>query len=947
MKLKWQILIVLALAGALVSAPASAQIGGANVGGLITDNSGGVLPGVTVTVTNTANGRAQSLTTTDDGRYRAVALTPGPYEISAELQGFGTVKRTVVLVVGADATVDLTLGVATVAETVTVVGEAPLVEVSKSQPSSVITGDQIENLPVLSRNFLVLAQLVPGTRPAGTGALFQTTKFGGPGNQRFGYITLVDGGDLHEPIWGHPSINLSQDAVAEFKVYRNQFDAEYGGALSAIVSVVSKSGTNRQSGSGFYFGRDDSLNAKNAYAVKKPPFQQVRVGASNGGALIESRTHYFVSYEQQNTDSANITALPASNPFATLENGIYPNFSKDKNLLGRVDHRINEAQSIYVRYALGDWIKDDGDRPVRIDPATGTKLGPLAEIQKGFSQSLVTEEKWILSNTRLNNIRVHILDNQLHGYPHSYEPRIQRPSFGWGQFHRDPQWFPQYKYAFNDTFFMTSRGHDLKFGGEATYTDTGFEAHHYENGGWVFNTDAPFDPNNAATWPFSFEIRTVGDFDLHSSIFAAFAQDTWRLGNAVTLNLGLRYDLETNIRDNQHQFKMFDNPLYKGIDKLVDRNRANTAYDNAQPRLGATWNIKGDGTLIARGGWGYYITYNQPWYQVVAQQQYLGTRLFITDPQKMRLYPNISAVLGGKTVAEAAATGGIAAPPIIGNDFDRGRQATANAGVAWQLTSTTSLDADYVRARGTKQQGSVDENLPEWGPISATNPRPISTLSNVVATVGRTKSSYDALELQVRQRVRGGNSLQVSYTLARSLLDNYDGTLRSTFFNQKGYNSDDNRHILTASVSTELPWTTQLAVIGQFYSGSPRGANSGLDLDGDGASGDRPPGLPVTVGRGDTTEQLRIINDFRAARALAPFTMDVLKLYPSNAINVRLTKRVTFGQGRGLEIFLEGFNVTNFVNRTGGGSNIRLATFGIPTGATDARQMQWGARYAF
>jgi len=946
MKLKWQILIVLMLTGALVSAPASAQIGGANVGGLITDNSGGVLPGVTVTVTNTANGRAQSLTTTDDGRYRAVALTPGPYEISAELQGFGTIKKTVVLVVGADATVDLTLGVATVAETVTVVGEAPLVEVSKSQPSSVITGEQIENLPVLSRNFLVLAQLVPGTRPA-TGALFATTKFGGPGNQRFGYITLVDGGDLHEPIWGHPSINLSQDAVSEFKVYRNQFDAEYGGALSAIVSVVSKSGTNRQSGSGFYFGRDDSLNAKNAYAVKKPPFQEVRVGASNGGALIESRTHYFVSYEQQKTDTANITALPASNPFATLENGIYPNFSKDKNLLGRVDHRINEAHSIYVRYALGDWIKDDGDRPVRIEAATGTKLGPLAEIQKGFSQSLVTEEKWILSNTRLNNIRVHILDNQLHGYPHSYEPRIQRPSFAWGQFHRDPQWFPQYKYAFNDTFFMTSRGHDLKFGGEATYTDTGFEAHHYENGGWVFNTDAPFDPNNAATWPFSFEIRTAGDFDLHSSIFAAFAQDTWRVSNALTLNLGLRYDLETNIRDNQHQFKMFDNPLYKGIDKLVDRNRANTAYDNAQPRLGATWNIKGDGTLIARGGWGYYITYNQPWYQVVAQQQYLGTRLFITDPQKMRLYPNISAVLGGKTVAEAAATGGIAAPPIIGNDFDRGRQATANAGIAWQLTSTTSVDADFVRARGTKQQGSIDENLPEWGPISATNPRPISTLSNVVATVGRTKSSYDALEMQVRQRVRGGNSLQVSYTLARSLVDNYDGTLRSTFFNQKGYNSDDNRHILTASVSTELPWTTQLAVIGQFYSGSPKGANSGLDLDGDGASGDRPPGLPVTVGRGDTTEQLRIINDFRAARALPPFTADVLKLYSSNAINVRLTKRVTFGQGRGLEIFLEGFNVTNFVNRTGGGSNIRLATFGIPTGATDARQMQWGARYAF
>jgi hypothetical protein len=127
----------------------------------------------------------------------------------------------------------------------------------------VITGEQIEGLPVLSRNFLVLAQLMPGAAPARAGQ-FAVTKFGGPGNQRFGYITLIDGGDLHEPIWGHPSINLSQDSVAEFKVFRNQWDAEYGGALAAIVNVVTKAGTNRQSGSAYYFGRDDSLNAKNA-----------------------------------------------------------------------------------------------------------------------------------------------------------------------------------------------------------------------------------------------------------------------------------------------------------------------------------------------------------------------------------------------------------------------------------------------------------------------------------------------------------------------------------------------------------------------------------------------------------------------------------------------------------------------------------------------------------
>ena len=927
----------------LVTAPVYAQIG-ANISGIVTDGSGAVLPGVTVTVTNTANGRAQSLVTSDDGRYRAVSLQPGPYQISAELQGFGTVRRDITLVVGSDATLDVSMGVAALNETVTVTGESPLIEVAKSQPSSVISGQQIENLPVLSRNFLVLAQLMPGAAPARAGQ-FAITKFGGPGNQRFGYITLVDGGDLHEPIWGHPSINLSQDSVAEFKVFRNQWDAEYGGALAAIVNVVSKSGTNRIGGSAYYFGRDDSLNAKNAYARTKPPFQQVRLGTSFGGPIVENRTHYFASYEQQNTDSANITALPASNPFATLENGLYPNFTKDKNFLGRVDHRVSEAHSLYARYAIGDWIRDDGDRPVRT--LNGITLGPLAEIQKGLSQSVIAEEKWILSDTRLNSIRLHVLDNQLHGETHSLEPRLQRPSFTWGQFHRDPQWFPQRKYSLADTFFVAGRNHDLKFGGEVTHTDTGFEAHHYENGGWVFNTDAPFDVNNAATYPFSFEIRTPGNFNLKSNIYAAFVQDTWRLGNRVNLNLGLRYDYETNIRDNTNHFSMFSVPKYAGIDRIIDKDRANSEFDNFQPRLGVTWNVRGDGAFVARAGWGYYITRNQPWFGVVAQQQYLGTRLFITDAARMRLYPDIRAVLGGRTVEQAAAAGGTAAPQIIGNSYGRPRQATTTAGVSWQVTPTTSMDADFVHGLGTRQQSTIDRNLPEFGPISATNPRPIPTLSTVLAYENLTRSSYDALEMQIRQRVRGGNSLQVSYTLSRTLLDLNDGTRRSTFFNSEGYNADDTRHNLTASVSTELPWQSQVSLIAQMLSGYPKTANSGLDLDGDGASNDRPPGLPVTAGRGNAEDDLRIINEFRVARALAPFTMDVLKLYSYKSINVRATKRVPLGAARNLEVFLEAFNITNVVNRIGGGTNIRLATFGIPTGATDARQVQWGARFSF
>ncbi|MBM3819720.1 MAG: carboxypeptidase regulatory-like domain-containing protein, partial [Acidimicrobiia bacterium] len=198
----------------LLLAPASeAQIGGAaNIAGVIADESGAALPGVTVTITNTANGRAQALVTNDEGRFRAVALQPGPYEVAAELQGFATVRRGVTLVVGADATLDLTLGVAALAETITVVGEAPLVEATRSQPSSVITGAQLEALPVLSRNFLVLAQLLPGAAPISrtpsTLPRNGATKFGAVPDQRYAYTTMIDGGDVDDAIWGHPTINL-------------------------------------------------------------------------------------------------------------------------------------------------------------------------------------------------------------------------------------------------------------------------------------------------------------------------------------------------------------------------------------------------------------------------------------------------------------------------------------------------------------------------------------------------------------------------------------------------------------------------------------------------------------------------------------------------------------------------------------------------------------------
>ena len=315
---QWRIELTISAAVALWLFAGTALFGqsfGANVGGAVTDDSGAVVPGVTVTMTHVANGRTLVMTTGDQGDYRAVALQPGDYRFVVERSGFMPETRLVTLLVGANPILDFKLRLAGVESRAVVRAAIPLVEVGRSQPSSAITKGEIDQLPVFGRNFLVLAQLLPGSAPiASTVGRFAVTKFGGPADQRSGYTTLIDGGDIDDAQWGSPTINVGMDAVQEFKVFRNQFDAQYGHALNAVVSVATRSGTNQLSGTAFYFGRDDALNARNFFASSKPPFNEYRLGASFGGPLLRDRTHFFGTYERDRVDTVRIIALPFLNP---------------------------------------------------------------------------------------------------------------------------------------------------------------------------------------------------------------------------------------------------------------------------------------------------------------------------------------------------------------------------------------------------------------------------------------------------------------------------------------------------------------------------------------------------------------------------------------------------------------------------------------------------------
>ena len=939
----------------LFCATAWAQVGG-NVGGVVTDSTGGVVPGAAVTITNTNNtSLVQTVQTGAEGNYRVVNLQPGTYEVLAEVGGFAPTKKLVQVFVGTDVTVDFTLKMADVAESVTVAGVSPLlIEVNKSQPSSVIGDEQVQSLPNLSRNFLVLAQLMPGAAPLPTGR-FGPTKFGGIADQRSGYTTIIDGSTVDDATWGSPVINMTQDAVQEFKVFRHQFDAQYGSALNAVVNVVSKSGGDKYRGTGYYFGRDAALNEKNFFAATKPDFSQSRTGGTAGGPIPGwKNSNFFGATEYLRVNNNQITALPPSNPFAATQNGIYPFQTTEKFADAKIDHRFSKTSWAYARYAYDNQFTPGGG------PVNST-----AQIDYSISHSLVVEHNWVASQRLVNTARYSYLSHNLFTLPTNYDLGIIRPSYSFGQNFNDPQYFPRKNQYFQDTVFLNTAAHDIKFGGNFTIAHSTNESHFYEHGQFTFTTDVPFDANVQATWPVSLSLQTAGKYKYNSNQIGMFFQDDWRVAPNVRLNLGFRYDYDTNLRDNGFYEALLADPGFTGMNRFISTDRGND-YSGWQPRLGVTWDPKGAGNFVVRGGVGKYWTRMRPWFAQQAEQQTSGAAVRITDPQQLKFFPNLTAVLGGKSLDEYVAAGAGRFASILPDDFKLPTAFNTAVGFGWRLNDFSSLNVDYIHDHTYREVGAHDANLPAIGAISASNPRPVPRFTQVEVTVNNGQAWYDALELQFTSRAKGLDQLSVSYTFSKSMLDavtfynQFSGTDRTP--DNRGHNPTDTPHNLSMAFTTHpLPGKFVVSGVYRYLSTGPFGVSAGFDLDGDGnIQNDRPRGLPVTVGRGDVESQLALINAFRAnpcsfaypgvnctARPQAAVSSDLLDLIPLIDLNLRLTRMFELNDHSRVELFFEGYNTLNHVTKTGGTTSMTSAAIFVRTGALDARQLQWGARFRF
>src|SRR5438132_2928711 len=384
----------------LVPAVVFAQTTGAALNGRVGDESGGALPGVTVTATNTATGFTRSTVTASDGSYHFPSLLAGTYNVLAELSGFASVTtRNVELNVATERTLNVTLKQAAVKEQITVTAQAPLVETTPAI-GTVVSQREIQNLPLNGRQFANLGSLAPGTTlsvnadPTKPGQLTIALNGGSGRNVNF----LVDGGDNTDDTIGGALQNFNIDAVQEFNIQTQQYKAEYGRTTGGVLTVVTKTGTNSFEGSAYEFYRDKSLNEKTEREKlsgnPKSPYRRDQYGASFGGPIIKDRAHFFITGERLNRPTNYIVNTGGIYP--ALDGKVVPTPFKDDLFSGKVSGDITAKQFLQVRYGYQKNSDVYGASPLTTPSAVGSLTNNYHSMLLGHS--------WQLDRDKLNEL---------------------------------------------------------------------------------------------------------------------------------------------------------------------------------------------------------------------------------------------------------------------------------------------------------------------------------------------------------------------------------------------------------------------------------------------------------------------------------------------------------------------------------------------------------------
>lgn len=926
----WTLISVLTVVmGALVPHQAAFAQGGSGViEGVVRDTAGGVLPGVTMTLRNQASGVARTTVSEGDGTYRFPALQPGKYTLRAELSGFATEEvLDIVITIGLGLVRDFSLGVQTLTETVTVTGVAPVVDTTKSEVSGVVTQQQIETLPINSRQYLSLALLMPGTSLDATRSFFPTVNVGG--SMSFNSTgNVVDGMINSMAEDGEPRQNLPQDAVEEFKVSNTQFKAEFGLATGGMVQVVTKSGSNEVHGSAFEYFRDKALNARGLFEDDKPDFQRHQFGASMGGPIIRDRMHFFGAVERTDVEEFYTVNTGLPQFYSAVEGTFRRPFTRNL-YFGRVDWQLSNSQNLFARWA------QEQER-AECNGCGGTTAGSAGYDIEVPRRSLVVAHTWVRGTRQLNDFRFQLataayyiapagttIFTQTGSFPPERMNRLSRglnfPSLSFGS--SFDELGPESRWQIKDTYAISFADHDLKFGFDVSYMP--YEEENTGNvlGSYTFAEDQYFDPNDpqsianltgAAT--FSASLPPINTSH-PTKYYMGFVQDDWKVGSNLTLNLGLRYERLYGAANEDLDPSVFPIDIpYIDVSQRGDRN-------NVGPRVGLAWDVFNNGDTVARAGYGLYYGHVRILGNLNEFRNYQRFTVNITNPS----YPD---PYGGRDPEEFV----VSAPlniTVVANDYVQPYANQFNVGVSHRLFGQYAVHMDGVYIRTSHDRKTLDINPRD--PVTRLRPNPVFGRVDQNQSTGEMR--YKALYLKFEKRYSNRTQFLATYTYTRSEDNNLLGRYLDPFDLDLdwGPSGGERRHALVLSGSVLLPFDVTLGAVWTARSQLPWTATAGRDVNADGFNTDLVPG--TTRNAGSRTLDLSAVNAWRASNGVVPISEAQIDSSRLNLVDLRASKDVRLTGTVRLQLMAQVFNLFNTDNlqsQYGGGrvGNALSANFG-------------------
>jgi carboxypeptidase family protein/TonB-dependent receptor-like protein len=923
---------------AAVSVPVAAQTSSGVIEGTVTDVSGGVLPGVTVTARADSTGFIRSVATGAQGAYRLNELPPASYSVRFELAGFKPAEQSdVVLTIGSDVTLPVQLQVGSVQESVTV-SRALLVEATEKAVTTNITPTEVDALPLLGRRFVDLAALAPGVTRDYASVTSPTDSIAFAGLSENYKSLWFEGVDIGDEATGGGTnlsdssrLNIPQEAVQEFQVMSTQYSAEFGRSATGVINVLGKAGTNEWLGRGYYFRRGDGLDKPNAFASGKTPYRQHLFGGSVGGPVVKDRMHFFGTYDGQSLHNVVTYTIPNFlQPFLPAFDNIAeaPQPSNAHNVYGKLTWSLSRNQYLSVSTL--------GGRSQQALAGTGGAVAADA----GYTN--ISKDLYVATalTSVLSSQWTHVLrlawSDVVTDRPASGPAGITMtfPSFTFGERSNYPQNRVQKNYiAMSAASYHreTSRfgTHDVKFGASANLTTGSYTEERGFNGAYVFLEDKLPVPGVPSTYPATFSIRTgsgtVENRDVN--VFGFYAEDKLALRPGLTVTAGLRYDPQFWRGELAGQPIPTDIPIEQFWARFVAGDLKGTNYRAVPtdlktfgPRVGVAWAPVNDAKTVVRAGWGIFnafITTRFPTSAIGTYPDFLssafGNDVRITGIPNLAFPDRMPMSALSKT---GSASVSVPVPASLAR-FPSTQQFTM--GMERQIAESTVVSVSYSRILGRNLQRSYNVNSRR---SDGTYPvLPSGIILNVSAWDATSRTNQ--FQVQLTRRLRNNLSLDASYSWMRAFgLDAPVDANNPYSMDNWGPTVNDIRHRFVGNAVYRLPLDIQVGAVVTAASAPPYNIITGTDDNKDRNINDRPivngVMLPPNAGRGNSY-----------------FDADL-----------RLGKLVRVA-GRRLELMFEMFNLFNTVNYGNYIGNQKSVNFGQPTVALAPFQGQLGVRLDF